>query len=272
MTFSDQYIKTLEKVYELTKTGQTKEIETDYSIPKMFGAWSSIFWALPQLERFNEFSFDELKKLVQALIKSHCAYGLTTNQYLRTDTVDWIVGKLKISAKIYGNDPNEELYVISWVNELYNKPDTEYFYNSLIGEKLKAENDIKNEIAKKAESEKIERLNKIEQENEIRYAEKRKIFFEHLERNSAQKIKREEYLSLFSSLSLLDKLRKVISEDKPLFFFPTDFSDVDQETLSELTKDERVSLYKKILKYRMKEWYNTIEKMEELDEKIKYHR
>ena len=94
-------------------------------------------------------------------------------------------------------------------------------------------------------------FHKIEQENEIRYAEKRKIFFEHLERNSAQKIKREEYLSLFSSLSLLDKLRKVISEDKPLFFFPTDFSDVDQETLSELTKDERVSLYKKILKYSL---------------------
>lgn len=44
MTFDEQqYITTLERVFDLTKNGRTEEITNDFSIPKMFGAWSRIF-------------------------------------------------------------------------------------------------------------------------------------------------------------------------------------------------------------------------------------
>jgi len=37
--FDKQYIATLERVIDITKNGRTEEIENDFSIPKMFGAW-----------------------------------------------------------------------------------------------------------------------------------------------------------------------------------------------------------------------------------------
>jgi hypothetical protein len=87
MKFDEQYIKTLERVFDLAKDGRTEEIETDFSIPKMFGAWSSIFRALPHLDKFDGLEFGELKRLVKALVKSHVFYKSKTNKYLRTETL-----------------------------------------------------------------------------------------------------------------------------------------------------------------------------------------
>jgi len=264
LTFDQQYIKALEKVYDLTKEGRTEEISNDFSIPKMFGAWSSIFWALPQLDKFDEFNLEDLKKLVQALIKSHCGYKSTTNQLLRTDTIEWIAGKLAITVNVYGTDQNERLYAEWWISELFKNSETEYNYSPEIGLSLKKEKEVKIKITAKIEQDKTEKLDKIELEIEKRKAEKRKIYFEHLERNQIQKEKRDEYLREFEKLSLVEKLRRVINDDKPLFFFPTTISELDESTILELTSNERTRLTKKILKYRMKEWYKTNEMIKQL--------
>ena len=268
MKFDEQYIKTLERVFDLTKAGRTEEIVNDFSIPKMFGAWSSIFWALPHLDKFGGLQLDELKKLVKALIKSHVSYKATTNQFLRTETLNWIIGALKIKANVYGIDENEGFYVEWWVNRLYDDPETEYSYSSEIGKKLRKDKEIKTEIEEKEQKEKAQRLDKIELENEIKrenkQAEKRRNYFKYLEQNQNQKDKREEYLSEFSKLSEVEKIRAIITDERPLFFFPTDISDVDLSTLSELTSNERDLLVKKIQKYRMKEWNETKERIEKI--------
>lgn len=183
MKFDEQYIKTLERVFNLTKNGRTEEIETDFSIPKMFGAWSSIFWALPHLDKFGVLEFDELKMLVKALVKSHVSYKSTTNQYLWTETLNWIIGTLKIKANVYGIDSNERLYADSWANQLFTDPETPYQYDPNIGRQLLADRETQIEINKKLEEEKQARLQKEEEENELRQAEKQKTYFEHLDRN-----------------------------------------------------------------------------------------
>ena len=130
--------------------GQGEEIENDFSIPKMFGAWSSIFWALPHLDKFGGLEFDDLKKLVKALVKSHVSCKSTTNQYLRTETLNWIIGTLKIKANVYGIDNNEGLYVDFWTSQLFTDPETPYQYNPEIGRQLLADQERQIEINKKS--------------------------------------------------------------------------------------------------------------------------
>jgi flagellar biosynthesis GTPase FlhF len=265
--FDEQYIKTLERVFDLTKDGRTEEIETDFSIPKMFGAWSSIFWALPHLDKFGGLEFDELKRLVKALVKSHVSYKSTTNQYLRTETLNWIIGTLRIKANVYGIDSNEGLYAESWANQLFTNPETPYQYDPNIGRQLLADRETKNEINKKLEDEKQARLQKEEKENELRQAEKQKTYFEHLDRNQKQKELRENFLNEFSKLGLVDKLIAITTDTKPLHYYPTDFADVDIETLKSLSFEQRTRLFEMIKKYRVKEWYDTKERIQQLDRK-----
>lgn len=265
MKFDEQYIKTLERVFDLTKDGRTEEIETDFSIPKMFGAWSSIFWALPHLDKFGELEFDELKRLVKALVKSHVSYKSTTNQYLRTETLNWIIGTLKIKANVYGIDSNEGLYAESWANQLITDPETPYQYDPNIGRQLLADREMQKEINKKLEEEKQARLKKEEEENELRQAEKQKTYFEHLDRNQKQKELRENFLSEFSKLGLVDKLIAITTDTKPLHYYPTDFADVNIDTLKSLSFEQRTRLFEMIKKYRVKEWYDTKERIQQLD-------
>ena len=267
MKFDEQYIKTLERVFDLTKEGRTEEIENDFSIPKMFGAWSSIFWALPHLDKFGGLEFDELKKLVKALVKSHVSYKSTTNQYLRTETLNWIIGTLKIKANVYGIDNNEGLYADFWASQLFPNPETPYQYDPILGRQLIADREKQNEIAKKLENEKQERFQKEEEENELRQAEKQKIYFEHLDRNQNQKELRENFLNEFSQLGLVDKLLAITTDAKPLHYYPTDFADVDIDTLKSLSFEHRTRLFEMIKKYRIKEWYYTKERIQQLDRK-----
>lgn len=271
MKFNEQYIEILDHVFKLTKDGRTEEIENDFSIPKMFGAWSNIYWALPQLDKFGGLELEELKNLVKALVKCHISYKATTNQFLRTETLNWIIGRLKIKASVYGIDNNEGLYAEWWVNRLYNYPDSEYSYNPEIGNKLRLENNIKEENERKAKQQKSERLDKIEFEHESRrekkQIEKRRNYFEYLELNQNQKDNRDKYLTEFSELSKVEKIRTVITDERPLFFFPTEISDVDVSTLTELTSNEREILVKKIEKYRMTEWNVTKERIKLIDRK-----
>lgn len=159
MTFADQYIQTLQKIYHLTKTGQTETIAKDISIPKMFGAWSNIFWALPHLDKFNDFTAEQLRELVKALIAGHVNYGNTTNQYLRTETINWIEGTFKIKVSVYSSDKNERLYAVYWINELYNNPNTDYVYNTELGQTLKRKEEEIELKKQQDEKEKSERLN-----------------------------------------------------------------------------------------------------------------
>jgi len=265
--FDEQYINTLERVFDLTKDGRTEEIETDFSIPKMFGAWSSIFWALPHLDKFGGLEFDELKRLVKALVKSHVSYKSTTNQYLRTETLNWIIGTLKINANVYGIDSNEGLYADSWAKQLFIDPETPYQYDPNIGRQLLADRETQKEINKKLEDEKQVRLQKEEEENELRQAEKQKTYFEHLDRNKKQKELRENFLNEFSKLGLVDKLIAITTETKPLYYYPTDFADVDINTLKSLSFEQRTRLFEMIKKYRVKEWYDTKERIQQLDRK-----
>ena len=267
MKFDEQYIATLERVIDLTKNGRTEEIENDFSIPKMFGAWSSIFWALPHLDKFGGLEFDDLKKLVKALVKSHVSYKSTTNQYLRTETLNWIIGTLKIKANVYGIDNNEGLYADLWASQLFTDPETPYQYNPEIGRQLLADQERQIEINKKISDEKQERLQKEEQENELRQAEKQKTYFEHLDRNQKQKELRENFLNNFSKLDLVDKLIAITTDTKPLHYYPTDFADVDIDTLKSLSFEQRTSLFEMIKKYRIKEWYDTKERIQQLDGK-----
>ena len=267
MKFDEQYIATLERVIDLTKNGRTEEIENDFSIPKMFGAWSSIFWALPHLDKFGGLEFGELKKLVKALVKSHVSYKSTTNQYLRTETLNWIIGTLKIKANVYGIDNNEGLYADFWASQLFSDPETTYQYDPILGRQLLADREKQNEIAKKLADEKQERLQKEDEENELRQAEKQKIYFEHLDRNQNQKELREKFLDKFSQLGLVDKLTAITTDDKPLHYYPTDFADVDIDILKSLSFEQRIRLFEMIKKYRIKEWYDTKERIQQLDRK-----
>ena len=267
MKFDEQYIKTLERVFDLTKDGRTEEIETDFSIPKMFGAWSSIFWALPHLDKFGGLEFDELKKLVKALIKSYVSYKSTTNQYLRTETLNWIIGTLKIKANVYGIDSNEGLYADFWANQLFTNPETPYQYDPILGRQLSEEREKQNEIAKKIADERQERLKREEAENELRQEEKQKTYFEHLDRNEKQKELRKSFLNEFSKLSLLDKILTITTDTKPLHYYPTDSADVDIDTLKSLSSEQRTRLFEMIKKYRIKEWYDTKERIQQLDRK-----
>jgi hypothetical protein len=265
--FDEQYLKTLEEVYDLTKAGRTIEIETDFSIPKMFGAWSSIYWALPNLDKFGGLQLDELKELVRALVKSHVSYKATTNQLLRTETLNWIIGRLKIKASVYGADSNEELYAEWWSNELFTNPLTGYHYNTEIGKELLTQKGQQIEISKDLEEQKQKRLKKEEEENELRQADKQKEFFEHLERNQKQKELREKFLNDFSQLSLTDKIAIIVKDNKPLHYYPTDIADVNISTLQSLTFEQRATLFEMIKKYRIKDWYDTKERIQQLDEK-----
>lgn len=267
MRFDEQYIKTLERVFDLTKDGRTEEIESDFSIPEMFGAWSSIFWALPHLDKFGGLELDELKKLVKALVKSHISYKATTNQYLRTETLNWIIGTLKIKANVYGIDNNEGLYAEFWANQLFTEPETPYQYEPKFGRQLLAVRERQNEISKKLSDEKQERLKKEEEENELRQAEKQKTYFEHLDRNRKQKELRENFLNEFSKLSLVDKIIAIIADTKPLHYYPTDIANIDINTLKSLSSEQRAGLYEIIKKYRMTEWYDTKERIQQLDRK-----
>lgn len=267
MKFDEQYIKTLERVFDLTKEGRTEEIENDFSIPKMFGAWSSIFWALPHLDKFGGLEFDELKKLVKALVKSHVSYKSTTNQYFRTETLNWIIGTLKIKANVYGIDNNEGLYADFWASQLFSDPETPYQYDPILDKQLLADRGKQNETAKKIADERQERLQKEEVENELREAEKQKIYFEHLDRNQNQKELRENFLDEFSQLGLVDKLIAITTDAKPLHYYPTEFADVDIDTLKSLSFEQRTRLFEMIKKYKIKEWYNTKERIQQLDRK-----
>lgn len=267
MKFDEQYIKTLERVLDLTKDGRTNEIENDFSIPKMFGAWSSIFWALPHLDKFGGLQLAELKNLVKALVKSHAAYKATTNQFLRTETLNWIIGTFKIKANVYGIDNNEGLYADFWASQLFTDPETPYQYNPEFGRHLLAERERQNEIAKNLQVEKQERLRKEEEENELRQAEKQKIYFEHLDGNQKHKGLRENFLNEFYKLCLADKLIAIATDTKPLHYYPTDIADVDIDTLKSLNFEQRTRLFEMIKKYRIKEWYETKERIQQLDRK-----
>lgn len=267
MKFDEQYIKTLERVFDLTKDGRTEEIENDFSIPKMFGAWSSIFWALPHLDKFGGLELDELKKLVKALVKSHVSYKSTTNQYLRTETLNWIIESLKIKANVHGIDNNEGLYTDFWANQLFTNPETPYQYDPNLGRQLLADRERQKEIDKKLADEKQERLQKEEEENKLRQAEKQKNYFEHLDRNQKQKELRENFLNEFSKLGLVEKLISIINYTKPLHYYPTDIADIDIDTLKSLSFEQRARLFEMIKKYRIKEWNDTKERIQQLDRK-----
>jgi len=107
----------------------------------------------------------------------------------------------------------------------------------------------------------------IEEENELRQAEKQKTYFEHLDRNQKQKELREKFLSDFSKLSLVDKIIAIITDTKPLHYYPTDIADINIDTLKSLSSEQRTGLYKIIKKYRMTEWHVTKERIQQLDRK-----
>lgn len=267
MKFDEQYIKTLERVFDLTKDGRTKEIETDYSIPKIFSAWSNIFWALPHLDKFGGLEFDELKSLVKALVKSHVSYKSTTNQYLPEETLNWIIGTLKIKANVCGIDSNEGLYAHSWANQLFTDPEAPYQYDPNIGRQLLADRETQKEINKELDGENQAMLQKKEEENELRQAEKHKTCFEHINRNQKQKELRENFLIEFSKLGLVVKLIAITTDTKPLHYYPTDIADVDIDTLKSLSFEQRTKLFEMIKKCRVKEWYDTKERIRQLDRK-----
>jgi len=269
MTFADQYIQTLQRVYDLTKNGQTETIKTDFSITKMFGAWSSIFWALTHFDKFNDFSIEQLKDLVKALITGHINYGKTTNQFLRTETIDWISSSLKIKVSVSSTDKNEVFYVQQWIENLYTNPDTEYLFSFELGLRLEQEQNESELVKQQSESDKAKRLELEEIEREKRQAEKQKHFFEHLERNLNQKNKRDNFLKEFGKQTILKKLKTIVSDNKPLHYYPTDISNVQEKTLRELSWNDRDTFYKMIKKYRIKEWYETRDKIQMIDNK--YH-
>lgn len=267
MTFSDQYIETIERVYELTKSKQTKVIEDDISISRVFGSCSNISLGIFQLDKYGTLELDDLKNLVRALIKSHLAYEMQTNKSWRTDTLRWIIGTFKIKANVYGIDNNEGLYADFWASQLFTDPETPYQYDPELGRQLLADRERQIEINKKIADEKQERLQKEEQENELRQAEKQKTYFEHLDRNQKQKELRENFLNEFSKLGLVDKLIAVTTDAKPLHYYPTDFADVDIDTLKSLSFEQRTRLFEMIKKYRIKEWYDTKERIQQLNRK-----
>lgn len=267
MNFSDRYIETIERVYDLTKSGQTELIENDLTISKVFGSCSNISLGVFQLDKFGSLELKDLKKLVKALIKSHLLYEKETSQSWRTDTLRWIIGTLKIKASVYGLDNNEGLYAEYWTSQLFIDPETPYQYDHELGRQLLADSEKQNEIAKKLADEKQQRLQKEEEENELRQAEKRKTYFEHLDRNQKQKELRENFLNDFSKLDLVDKLIAITTDTKPLHYYPTDFADVDIDTLKSLSFEQRTRLFEMIKKYRIKEWYDTKKRIQQLDGK-----
>ena len=267
MSFSDQYIETIEKVYELTVSKATKLIENDLSVSEIFGSCSNISLGIFQLDKFGKFELDDLKELVRALIKSHLAYESQTNKSWRTDTLRWIIGTFKIKASVYGIDDNEGLYADYWAAQLFTDPETPYLYNPEFGKKLFAEQERQKEITKKLEAEKAERLRKEENEIELRQMEKQKAYFEHLNRNQKQTELRESFLNNFSKLSLIDKILTITTDTKPLHYYPTDIAGVDIDTLKSLSSEQRTRLFEMIKKYRIKEWYDTKERIQQLDRK-----
>jgi len=64
---------------------------------------------------------------------------------------------------------------------------------------------------------------------------------------------------------LVDKLIAITTNTKPLHYYPTDFVDVDIETLKSLSFEQRARLLEMIKKYRIKEWYETKERIQQLD-------
>ncbi len=110
-------------------------------------------------------------------------------------------------------------------------------------------------------------MKKEEEENELRQAEKQKTYFEHLDRNRKQKELRENFLNEFSKLSLVDKIIAIIADTKPLHYYPTDIANIDINTLKSLSSEQRAGLYEIIKKYRMTEWYDTKERIQQLDRK-----
>lgn len=257
----------LKRVYDLTKKGQTEEIESDFSIPKIFGAWSSILWALPHLNRFDELEFEDLKSLVKTLTKCHISYEATTNQFLRTETLIWIIGIFKAKAVDYGMDKNEGLYAELWASQLFKEPESPYQYNPEFGRQLFADQKKHFEINAKIQEEKQERLQNEVKENELRLAEKQKRHIEHLSRNEEGKKVREIFLSDFSKLDLMDKLIIITTDSRPLHYYPTDFLDIDLDTLKSLSFEQRTRLLDMIKVYRIKEWYDTKVLIEQLNRK-----
>ena len=269
MDYYEQYYKKIDEAFDLAKNGETEKIISDFSIVKMFCSISNIFSALRHFDKFNDLIVDQLKKLVEALIKGQIKYSKTTNQALRTDTTDWIIGILRTKISVYSNDKNEIHYLNFWISELFNNKSIEYNYSNDIGKHLEQKYNENELVRLKYENEKAERLAKEENEIEKRFEEKRKIYFEHLEKNQKQKEIRDIFLAEFSTYSLTKKLRIIISDTKPLYFYPTEISDVQNEILIELNVDERDRLYKMIKKQRMVEWYKTRDRIQVMDKK--YH-
>jgi len=269
VTYSDQYIQTLQHIYDLTKDHQTEIIETDLKITKMFGAWSSIFWALPHFDKFEGLTVEELKQLVKSLIVGHLKYAKTTNQYLQTETIDWIAGifKRKVSIR-FEEDKNEGLYAEKWVKQLYENPTLEYSYSQNIGLKLKEQLDNQELQRKQVDKEKAERLEIAEQKAKKRQFKKQNHFLDHLESNQKQKENREIFLTEFSKLTLVEKLKVIANNTKPLHYYPTDIADVSSELLIELSLDTRNTLYLMIKKYRIKDWYKTRDRIQIIDKKL----
>ena len=81
----------------------------------------------------------------------------------------------KIKANVDGIDNNEGLYTDFWASQLFTDPETPYQYDPEIGRQLLADRERQIEINKKIAGEKQERLQKEEQENELRQAQKQKI-------------------------------------------------------------------------------------------------
>jgi len=104
-------------------------------------------------------------------------------------------------------------------------------------------------------------------ENEKRCAKKQEAHFEHLEKNEQQRENRELFLKAFSTLSLLDKLKLLIKECKPLHYYPTDIANVPSEIIKALTFEERKRLFNMIKKSRIKEWNETEERIRQVDAK-----
>ena len=65
----------------------------------------------------------------------------------------------------------------------------------------------------------------------------------------------------------MHKIITITTDTEPLNYYPTDIADVDIDTLKSLSFEQRKRLFEMIKKYRIKEWYDTKERIQQLDRK-----
>jgi len=257
MTFSDEYIITLDTVYKLTINKQTDQIKHDEKFIKMFGAWSSIFWALPHFDKFETLEIQDFIKLISSLSYSSAKYLKTTNQSIRTETIEWLIGILK--RKIISNslDDNEVFYFDYWKKEILENPEYDYFYTIEQGENLKKQFEIQKQGLEQKQIIKNENNRMLEVEIQKRQEKRIELIDQHIKQKGFNNNEREKFIESYIAQTAIGKLRIIISENKHLHYYPIEFASYSTDTLRLLEKDERTNLLSKITKSKIPQWNET---------------